>query len=227
MHKRKMVEDYLSKLGLNKKEISIYLFSLEFGPESISGISKKLELERTGLYPCIERLIAHGLLFEIAKGKRSVFRAAHPSAVVGIVKYKQQELSKLDNLGDRFVAELSQIGVEGAKSPKIEFHEVGTKKIDKAFLSALEGYSGKVYYIGNIFLPVVVISETLLPCWISSNIRSNTYDFFITKDLNISEHPIDSGMVVFGDWVFCEGGYSIKDMGLAKNLHSIISSIAG
>ena len=72
----------LKKAGLSNTEILIYLYLLENGVSTPPQISKGVNMLRTNTYSVLLSLQEKNLVSKQPKGKRSVYFANDPSAVV-------------------------------------------------------------------------------------------------------------------------------------------------
>lgn len=88
------LERVLENLGLNKKEATIYLATLELGEASAIDITKKAVIQRTYFYDLSRRLIALGLLRQVKKGKKRFFSALEPDRLLDLEEKKLRDLKK-------------------------------------------------------------------------------------------------------------------------------------
>jgi len=101
----------LKKLGLDDKEISVYLVLLRLGSITASIVSKETDIDRATCYRYIDSLINKGLVSYAIKNGIKYFQAAHPEKILQDLKEKEQEYKKI-------LPEL----VELAQLPKEEMH---------------------------------------------------------------------------------------------------------
>ena len=59
------ITEDLKTLGLNQKEASIFLASLELGPATISDIARRSNIKRTTVYNLIEPLLQKNLVSKV------------------------------------------------------------------------------------------------------------------------------------------------------------------
>ena len=91
-----MEEKVLERLGLNKKEVKIYLALLQLGESTVIEISRKSKVERTRTYGILESLIEKGLVSFITENKIKKFRAASPEKI--LLQLKEKEAAFMDIL---------------------------------------------------------------------------------------------------------------------------------
>ena len=76
-----MEKKFLQDIGLDNKEIDIYLGLLQVDSSSVLELSKKTKILRTSIYSVLDSLIEKGLVSEIKKGKKSYFQAEPPERI--------------------------------------------------------------------------------------------------------------------------------------------------
>ena len=85
----------LKKLGLNDKEIKVYLALLEEGPSTAGKILKKAEIHNSVFHFNINRLIEKGLVSYLKKGKFKVYQAAEPDNFLTYLHDKEKEVQNI------------------------------------------------------------------------------------------------------------------------------------
>lgn len=93
----------LENLGLSQKEALIYLSTLDLGSGTVSEIAANGEIERTGIYYHIDKLLELGLLRTATQGKRTSYLPADPENLKVMLKQKEKDLNKiLPKLSEQF-----------------------------------------------------------------------------------------------------------------------------
>ena len=72
------MENLLKNLGLKRQEILVYLGLLEYGPLSVSDISKKTGLYRPAIYSALATLTKRGLVSVSLKKKHKFYFSESP-----------------------------------------------------------------------------------------------------------------------------------------------------
>jgi sugar-specific transcriptional regulator TrmB len=90
-----MDTNVLKKLGLDEKEVQVYLILLRFGTISASKISKETNIDRTTCYRYLNSLINKGLVSNVIQNNVKYFNAAHPEKILKDIKEKEEEFTKL------------------------------------------------------------------------------------------------------------------------------------
>lgn len=118
-----MLELDLQKLGLNEKEVKVYLAALEFGYASAQDIAKKAQVNRATTYFIIEGLLRKGLMTQIEKGKKAFFAAEDPKSLGVIVDKKIMEAEEVKGVFGNILPQLESIYNLSAEKPKIRYYE--------------------------------------------------------------------------------------------------------
>lgn len=138
-----MLEIDLQKLGLNEKEVKIYLASLELGYATAQDIAKKSGINRATTYFIIDGLIKKGLITQIEKNKKTYFAAEDPKGLSVIIENKIKEAEETKNVFNDILPHLESIynlaaekpiiryyeGIEGLKAMRVEFLKTTGKEV--------------------------------------------------------------------------------------------------
>lgn len=109
----------LKNLGLNQKEALIYLASLKTGGATITELAQTAEIERTGIYYHIEKLLELKLLKTITRGKRTIFIPSDPERLKKIADQHQKEFHKIfPALEEQFSRQTSKSLIEYFEGPE-------------------------------------------------------------------------------------------------------------
>lgn len=126
----KNVEDLKELLNLSKSEATIFLSVLELGQTNIQDLVRKSGLKRTSVYSFIQSLKSKNLITDIVKGKRRLFSAVDPNALV------EQQKTKLDLLNN-LIPELLAIDNKKTNKPKVTYYE-GIDGIKQVYMLMLQ-----------------------------------------------------------------------------------------
>ncbi|MFC1696810.1 TrmB family transcriptional regulator [Nanoarchaeota archaeon] len=85
----------LRKLGLDEKEIKVYLTLLRLGSSTASKVSKETDIDRATCYRYIDTLINKGLVSHVVENNVKYFQAAHPEKILKDIKEKEMEYKKI------------------------------------------------------------------------------------------------------------------------------------
>lgn len=118
-----MLELELQKLGLNEKEVKVYLASLELGYASAQDIAKKAGINRATTYFVIEALIRRGVMTQIEKGKKTYFAAEDPRGLNAMIERKIKEAEDTRGVFKEILPQLESIYNLSIEKPKIRYYE--------------------------------------------------------------------------------------------------------
>jgi len=128
-------KNQLVELGLNEKQIRVYLALLELGPATATEISRMANIDRTTCYSILDSLVAYGLINHAGKTKVLKYVAENPDSLVvyveNMIKKNQERLKKVYDL----LPELFSIYNEKEK-PKVKYYD-GVEKMKEAFEDTL------------------------------------------------------------------------------------------
>ncbi len=118
-----IIEQQLRQFGLTPSEITVYLFLLEHGVSSPPQVAKGTKITRTNCYHVLESLKHEGLISEQEKGKRKVYIACDPEALLRRFDLRRESLSQIvPDLRARYVVQKNK--------PIIKFLTGGRSKAD-------------------------------------------------------------------------------------------------
>lgn len=131
-----MKEEALASLGLNEKEIAIYVSNLRLGSALVQDIAKSAKLNRTSAYDILSSLEKKGFVsYTIQSGKR-YYQSTDPSKIFDLLKEKE-------NLVKKALPELKSIKESVAKKPSVEVYvgKEGLKSIFEDILRNSKSFS--------------------------------------------------------------------------------------
>ncbi len=106
----------LLSIGLNEREIKIYLFLLERGESIVTEIAKNTKANRSQLYSILENLAQRGFVSYIIKNNVRYYRAVEPTKILGILKEKEKSFENL-------IPQLLSLQKPASKKPRVEILE--------------------------------------------------------------------------------------------------------
>lgn len=86
--------ELLSKLGLTRGEIKVYLGLFELGESTVGPISKESGVTHAKVYPILDKLIAKGLASHSIRRGRKHFCATNPDSLLELVDKQVRKLSE-------------------------------------------------------------------------------------------------------------------------------------
>lgn len=154
------LETILKDLGLNDKEISVYLALIELGPSPVRVIAAKSKVNRGTTYDILKSLQDQGLVSFYDTKSHQYFVAEPPEKLIQLLEIKSKNIEELKL---KIKEALPQIKAKFEKQggrPAVKLYEGlnGIKHILEDVLSTMEETPDKTYYIYS-----------------STNLRQNVY----------------------------------------------------
>lgn len=109
-------EEILQDLGLNDKEVKVYLNLLALGQSSVNSIAKKARLNRVSCYDILSYLQKKGLVSYVIKSGVKYFEAAPPRKMLGDLQEKEAKVKSI-------LPELESLKQSIREKPTIELYE--------------------------------------------------------------------------------------------------------
>jgi sugar-specific transcriptional regulator TrmB len=118
------INQTLRSLGLNDKEIQVYVTLLKNGKTKPAVLANLSKLKRASLYHIAKGLLAKGLIAEDFAGKTLQFVPLPPESLGKIIEQSKRELAEKQAIIKRAINEISLISAEKSYPvPKIRFIE--------------------------------------------------------------------------------------------------------
>lgn len=143
-----MIEGILKKIGLNDKEIKVYLACLKLGPSSVRKLAKQAEINRGTTYDILKSLQELGLISYYHQDKHQYFIAEDPSKLKDVLEQKQQQLKETKTQIEEIIPQLQLIHDNAGDKPVAKYYEGegGIKTILQDVLKVC-GSGSKEYYV--------------------------------------------------------------------------------
>jgi sugar-specific transcriptional regulator TrmB len=123
------IHDTLKKLGLNDKEVKLYLAIQRNGKIKPAKLAELTKINRATVYNLAGTLLSKGLIAEDISGKTLYFAPLPPASLETILEENKRELKEKESLVKKAVGELSLLTTSKEYSvPKIRFVEEGDLK---------------------------------------------------------------------------------------------------
>lgn len=118
-----MVIDVLQQVGLNEKEVSVYLALLELGSQPASVIAKKAKINRSSTYLVLDSLIKRGFVNQYVRADVKYFTAADPEIIIKSIKKQESKLKKTRDDLTSILPDLYGLANPLTIKPKIRYYE--------------------------------------------------------------------------------------------------------
>jgi HTH-type transcriptional regulator, sugar sensing transcriptional regulator len=117
------VQIVLRALGLNEKEITVYLTLLKVGPSPASMLGKRTNIVRsTAQYTC-QQLAQKGIVRMTHKGTTNLFCAEPPEKLALLIGRERLKLDEKEHQLKGIVDMLTKMMEPGTVLPRVEFYE--------------------------------------------------------------------------------------------------------
>src|SRR3989344_1084921 len=144
--------EVLAHIGLDPKEISVYLALLDLGEATVLKLSKKAAIKRPTAYLVLDALETKGFVVKSLKGGKTVFTAQHPRKIRTEAELRLKEIQEV-------VPQLEAMLQHKDNRPRVVVYE-GKSALDKAY----DDYflvKGEILFMSNIDLVQDIFSRTL------------------------------------------------------------------
>ncbi len=177
--------DVLENLGLDQREISIYLALLKLGSASIRDIASQANINRGTTYDTLKGLADKGVVSYFPKGKRRIFSAEPPEKLLDLAEDKRQALdATIEEMKHRLIPQLNHLKPD-FNAGNVRFYE---------------GDSGIEFVLKDILNTVAQQPEKTYCVFSSKLIRQHLYRPFpnytqqrIRKNINVRVIAIGDG----------------------------------
>lgn len=119
----KNVVSILQHFGLNDKEASTYLASLELGPASIQKLSQCARLNRSTVHFVTDKLRKKGLMGETRRGKKRLLFAEDPDKFKEILSQDKANVKIKESALVDLLPFLQNIEMSADRKPQVRFYE--------------------------------------------------------------------------------------------------------
>lgn len=141
-----MLEKFLHEIGLNEKEIAVYMYLLQVENNSILEIATKTTLKRPTVYLVIESLLKKGLVSEVQLNKKTHYQAEPPERLETYVERQKVLLDEHSRRLKDVIPQLKSVQRKEGEKPVVKYFEGrdGVISANESFFESDEG-GGEVY----------------------------------------------------------------------------------
>lgn len=122
-----MIQEILKNLGLDEKEIAVYIALLERGSQPASIIARAINLPRNTARFQLDELVKKGLINKAYKGNLQIYTPEHPDTLLNILEVKKkkyvEEIEKQKEQMKKIMPEFSAYLSATGAFPKVKFFE--------------------------------------------------------------------------------------------------------
>lgn len=135
-----MILKKLQELGFSEKEARIYIELVQLGPQPVSVIARRAQINRTTAYDILESLSKKGLIRSTKKKSATYFEALHPKQLKNYLEREKNEtirkIEKQQATIDEMLPILISLENPQSTKPKVTFYE-GEKGMREAYEDTL------------------------------------------------------------------------------------------
>jgi HTH-type transcriptional regulator, sugar sensing transcriptional regulator len=142
----RMLERELMEIGLNEKEVKVYLASLELGQSAVQAIANKSGVNRATTYFVIEGLTTKGLISSFYEGKKQFFIATDPDRLVEILEEQERDMKRKSEELKKLIPQLQSINNKKSDRPVVRYYD-GKEGVKTLFTEFLRGEQGSEAYM--------------------------------------------------------------------------------
>lgn len=113
----------LKEVGLSANEANVYLTLLTLGPNPVSTIAKKADLNRSSCYTILDRLMQKGFVHQSNKHNVTYFSSVDPKLMLNQLTSRKHDLEdRIENLR-RSIGRFEKIKCDYPQKPTVLFYE--------------------------------------------------------------------------------------------------------
>ena len=182
MKKQHNIANLLSKLGLNVKEVNVYMSLLKLGGATVSQIANDSGIVRTYVYDIAEDLKKKGLAGMIERRGIRTYKGLNHAELVAFVKRKSEEWETLGKEISEAVSDFDSAREHARQSTTVEFFSgaEGVLNIYDRIKSDLKKLQ-KPFEIITIFSPEKL--EAVFPGWFEQKKYIDTSPLMTKRDI--------------------------------------------
>lgn len=119
------IKHALLELGLNDKEIEVYIAMLELGPAAAQDIATQSKINRTTCYVMIDGLKRRGLASEVEQGKKTLYSAQHPDQLLRLLVDESARIRAKQEKVEAALPQLMALFNVLHEKPKVRYFDGG------------------------------------------------------------------------------------------------------
>ena len=116
-------EKELKKLGLQDKEVAVYLACLQLGPAPVQQISRKADVARATTYVVLGGLMGRGLTTKYKEGKKTLFAAEPPRQLLRLLEKEREVIDEKQHDLEQLLPELQILMKAAGGRPSVRYFQ--------------------------------------------------------------------------------------------------------
>lgn len=122
-----MLKNVLQSIGLNSKEIQVYLITLKLGTQPASVIARNAQVPRNTTRFLLDKLVDKGFIKKVTKANTQLYTPEEPENIIKLLQRQQAdentEIDKKINELNKISKELESLFRPESTKPKVAFYE--------------------------------------------------------------------------------------------------------
>lgn len=175
----------LNKIGLNDKEISLYLSVLELKESPIVPISSRANLPRTSAQYILEQLAHRGLIAIGEHRNRKTYRANPPERVLALLQKQKVDLAAQSTALQEALPDLLHLYQTSPFQPRVQVYR--GEEIRIPFEELLEAPISEYHYASDTGTLEEVLGKRYLNDWIKRRIAKGVW----SNGIRVKERETD------------------------------------
>lgn len=133
-----MLKKALADVGFTDKEVSVYISLLELGPQPVSVIARKSNLNRSTTYVVLESLLKRGVVSKFTRSDIQHFAATNPESLLAYIERSKKDLEKYHQCIKDLLPHIKSLSNPYTFKPRVSYYEgiEGVKQVMDDTLNA-------------------------------------------------------------------------------------------
>jgi len=200
----------LESLGLSKREVDVYLASLEAGPSLQLPLAQKAGIKRTSMREFLPDMLQRGILQEVVLGKRKYLAATDPRQLVEDLQAKAKRATDALPL-------LLALQSDPKDKPQVRFYD-GVEGVKRVYEETLK-VGLPLYSFVNVAAIHQELEDWLVKTYVPRRQTKNIQNYVLVSDtpgasqlipddawrhnkyVNQEKFPFKMEVLIFGDFV--------------------------
>ncbi len=239
-----MIRETLKKLGLNEKEITIYLALLSLGNAPASVLGQRTKITRSTAQYTSQKLVKKGLIRSIQKNNTFIYTPESPDKLLYLLDQEKKVIAEKTDQTNRIIGELKSMINPQAILPKVRFFEGKDGLIDlyreilelRTPIDSFEDKGEMAAFIPE-FIPEFIqtrierkiFNRVICPAENTVN-KNDIKEFRETRFISKSKFPFSCDIKICKDLVSIFSfdkntavGIAIQHQDIAKNFHILFN----
>jgi len=182
----------LKKIGLQDKEVTVYLYGLAHPPLSVSVLGAGCQLSRTNTYDIVKSLSKKGLCHGVSGEYGRKIVMTDPDSVLKLIERQKNELGLLEDEVRQNLSDFKSYAYLGpVMHPRITYFE-GVEGVRKLFETSLQSNSKKLGTILSLQSIIDVLGREFILNYTAERVSRGVYARTLRPNRIHDTHPLMS-----------------------------------